>query len=82
MTSFPLRMTDEPKALATQQAERAGVSPNQYITTIPALRVGAQAEAEAFFAARAKRARPGALREVLARMGTEEPRDGDRIDDA
>jgi HicB family len=81
MTTFPLRLPDDLKALAAAQAERMGMSLNQYITTVVAVRVGAQAEAERFFAARSKRARPGNAKELLARMGTEEPREGDRIED-
>jgi hypothetical protein len=57
------------------------MSLNQYITTIVAVRVGAQAEAGRFFAVRGGRARRGTARRLLERMGTEEPREGDRIED-
>ncbi|HXA25794.1 MAG TPA: toxin-antitoxin system HicB family antitoxin [Acetobacteraceae bacterium] len=57
MTTVPLRLTEELKAIGTAQAARAGVSLNQYIATVLAAHVGAQAEAERVFAARA--ARPG-----------------------
>ncbi len=50
MTTFPLRLTEELKALATAQAARAGVSLNQYIATVLAAHVGARAEAERTFA--------------------------------
>jgi hypothetical protein len=60
---------DEPKERAAAQAEAAGVSLNQYIATAVAARVGAQAEAERYFAARAARAQPGRAREILGRAG-------------
>lgn len=83
MTTFPLRLTDELKALATAQAARSGLSLNQYIATVLATHVGAQAEAERVFAARAARARPGAARAILARAGKRRrPRAGDRVDEA
>jgi hypothetical protein len=41
MTTFPLRLTEELRALA-----KAQVSLNQYITTVLAAHVGAPAEAE------------------------------------
>ncbi len=81
MTTFPLRLPDDLKTMAAAQAERMGMSLNQYITTVLAVRVGAQAEAERFFTTRAKRARRGNAKQLLARMGTEEPREGDRIED-
>jgi hypothetical protein len=81
MTTFPLRLTDELKAMATAQATRAGVSLNQYIATLLAAHVGAQAEAERYFTARARRAKPGAAREILARAGRRaQPREEDRVD--
>lgn len=69
MSSFPLRLPDDLKERAAEQAEAAGVSLNQYIATAVAARVGAQAEAERYFAARAARAQPGRAREILARAG-------------
>ena len=69
MTTFPLRLTEELKAIATAQAARAGVSLNQYIATALAAHVDAQAEAEHMFAARAAPARPGTARAILARAG-------------
>lgn len=81
MTTFPLRLTDELKTMAAAQAARAGVSLNQYIATLLAVHVGAQAEAERYFAARAARARPGSARDILARSGKRlRPRAGDRLD--
>lgn len=81
MTTFPLRLTEELKALATAQAARAGVSLNQYIGTVLAAHVGAQVEAERTFAARAAQARPGMARAILARSGKRRRlRVGDRLD--
>ena len=81
MTIVPLRLTEELKAIATAQAARAGISLNQYIATVLAAHVGAQAEAERMFAARAARARPGTARAILARAGKRRrPRVGDRLD--
>ena len=69
MSSFPLHLPDDLKERAAAQAEAAGVSLNQYIATAIAARVGAQAEAERYFAARAARTKPGRAREILARAG-------------
>ena len=81
MTTFPLRLPEELKAIATAQAARAGISLNQYIATVLAAHVGAQAETERIFAARAARARPGTARAILARAGKRRrPRVGDRLD--
>ena len=81
MSTFPLRLTDELKAIVAAQAAKAGVSVNQYIATVLAIHAGAQAETERYFAARAARARPGAARGILARAGKRQrPRAGDRLD--
>lgn len=84
MTTFPLRLTEELKTIAAAQAARAGISLNQYIATVLAAHIGAQAEAERMFAARAARAaraRPGTARAILARAGKRRrPRAGDRLD--
>lgn len=73
MSSFPLRLPDDLKEQAVAQAEAAGVSLNQYIATALAARVGAQAEAGRYFAARAARVVPGRAREILARSGRDNP---------
>ncbi len=52
MSSFPLRLPGDLKERAAAQAEAVGVSLNQYIATVLASRVRAQAEAERSFAAR------------------------------
>ncbi len=81
MTTFPLRLTEELKTMAAAQAARAGVSLNQYIATVLAAHIGAQAEAERTFGARAARSRRGAAREILAQAGKRQrPRTGDRLD--
>lgn len=82
MSSFPLRLPDDLKELAVAQAEAAGVSLNQYIATALAARVGAQAEAGRYFAARAARAVPGRAREILDRAGKDNPPlPGDELDE-
>ncbi|CAO3404537.1 toxin-antitoxin system HicB family antitoxin [Azospirillum sp. 11R-A] len=81
MTTFPLRIPDDLKKEATAQAEAAGVSLNQYIATALASRVGAQAEAERYFAARGNRAARGQAKSILARSGVgNQPREDDRLD--
>jgi len=81
MTTFPLRLTGELKAIVAAQAVRAGVSINQYIATVLAAHVGAQAETDRYFTARAARAKPGLARDILARAGRRKrPRTADRLD--
>jgi hypothetical protein len=81
MSSFSLRLPDDLKERAAAQAEAAGVSLNQYIATVLASRVGAQAEAERSFAARAARATLRRARGILARAGQgNPPRPGDELD--
>lgn len=81
MSSFPLRIPNDLKAEAVRLAEQAGISLNQYISTALASRVGAQLEAERYFAARGKRAVPGRAKEILERSGTGNPvREDDRLD--
>ena len=70
MSTFPLRLPDDLKEQAAKQAEAAGVSLNQSIATALAARVGAQAEAGRYFAARVT---PGRAREILARAGKDNP---------
>jgi hypothetical protein len=81
MTGFPLRIPEDLKARATAQAEAAGVSLNQYIAIALASRVGAQAEAERYFAARAGRTERGRAKAILAKAGKRaKPRRGDVLE--
>jgi hypothetical protein len=81
MTGFPLRIPEDLKERATAQAEAAGVSLNQYIAIALASRVGAQAEAERYFAARAGRTERGRGKAILAKAGKRaKPRRGDERD--
>jgi hypothetical protein len=81
MSSFPLRLPEDLKEKATEQAAAAGVSLNQYIAVALASRVRAQAEAERYFAARAKQATHGKAKAILARAGKRsKPRPEDRAD--
>ena len=73
MSTFPFRMPDDLKAAVAAQAERAGVSLNQYLLSIVATHAGAQAEAERWFATRAARSSPARAMEILARAGAGNP---------
>lgn len=82
-TTFPLRIPDDLKAAAAEQAEAMGVSLNQYVGMSLAARVGAQAEAARFFAARGSRGSPQRALAVLDQIGRPgELRDDDRIEAA
>lgn len=82
MSSFPLRLPADLKEKAAAQAEAAGVSLNQYIAVALASRVGAQAEAERYFAARGARAKHGQARKILTAAGRRRaPRPEDRLDE-
>jgi len=81
MTTFPLRPTEELKAILVAQAARAGVSLNQNIAIVLAAHGDAQAETGRYFAARTARAQPGSARTISARAGKgQRPRAGDRLD--
>lgn len=75
MTTVPFEMPDDLKDAAAAQAERMGVSLNQYLLSIVAAQLVAQAEAERYFAARAARSVPGRWRETLSRTGAGRPPD-------
>ena len=80
MSTFPFRMPDDLKAAVAAQAERAGVSMNQYLLSIVAIHAGSQAEAERYFAARAARSSPGRALDILARAGQGQPAEpGDEL---
>lgn len=80
IANFPLRLPAELKEEAARQANATGVSMNQYIATALAAHVGAMAEAERYFTARAKRAIPGRAKAVLKRAGkNNRPRRGDSL---
>ncbi|MFE0754641.1 toxin-antitoxin system HicB family antitoxin [Inquilinus sp. NPDC058860] len=81
MSVFPLRLPDDLKDKAAAQAAEAGVSLNQFIAVAVASRVGAQAEAERYFAARAARVAPGRAKAVLEKAGIgNPPRADDQIE--
>jgi len=76
-----LRLPEDMKAAAIRQAEKSGLSLNLFIATTLAARLGAQAEAERYFAARGARTSPARARALLMRLGTEdEPREGDNAE--
>jgi hypothetical protein len=81
-SNFPLRLPADLKQTAAKQAENAGMSLNQYLALAVAGRVGAVAEAERYFKARAQRTKPGRAKEILQKLGTQNgPRRGDRLTD-
>ena len=73
MSTFPLRLPEDLKAVVAAQAERAGVSMNQYLLSIVATHAGSQAETERYFAARAARSSSGRALEILSRAGLGNP---------
>jgi uncharacterized protein (DUF1778 family) len=78
-----LRLPEDMKDAATRQASLSGISLNLFVATAVAARVGAQSEAERYFAARGSRTTPARAKALLARLGTQgEPRDDDRLDAA
>jgi hypothetical protein len=80
MSVFALRLPEDLKTEAAAQADKAGLSLNQYIASALSARVGAQAEAERYFALRSARAVPGEALEILKRAGVgNPPRDDDAI---
>ena len=80
MSTFPFRMPEDFKAAVAAQAERAGVSLNQYLLSIVATHAGSQAEAERYFAARAARSSPAQALDILARAGQgNSPEPGDEL---
>lgn len=82
MSSFPLRLPEDLKEKAAHQAQNAGVSLNQYIAMALASRVGAQAEAERYFKARADRIKRGSAKAILSKAGRRsKPRPADRLGD-
>jgi hypothetical protein len=80
MSLISLNLPKELTEAAALQAKRAGMSVDQYLLSIVSARIGAQAEAERYFAARAQRATPEAGLAVLSRIGNDEPpQPGDEV---
>ncbi len=76
MGVISLRRPDDLQAAIASGAERAGVSLEDYLLRV----VGAQAETEREFAARAARSVPGRAEVILARAGIGNPPEpGDEI---
>ena len=76
-----LRLPEDLRDVAARQAAQSGVSLNLFLATAVASRVGAQAEAERYFAARGARTTPARAKALLQRLGTAgEVRDGDKLD--
>ena len=80
-TKIQLRLPEDMKAAVVRQAAVSGISVNLYVATAVAARVGAQAEAERYFAARGSRTTPARAKALLSRLGTAGAvRDDDRLD--
>ena len=80
MSTFPFRMPEDLKAAVAAQAERAGVSLNQYLLSIVASHAGSQAGTERYFARRATRSSPGRALEILSWSGRGNPAEpGDEL---
>jgi len=73
MSVYPLHLPEDLKVIVATQAERAGVSLDQYLLFIIAAHAGSQAETEQYFAARAARSSPAKGLEILSRTGTGNP---------
>ena len=73
VSTFPFRMPKDLEVAITAQAERAGVSLNQYLLAIVTTHAGAQAEAERTFAARAARSSPARALDILTHAGQGQP---------
>ncbi len=76
-----LRLPEDLRDVAARQAAQSGVSLNLFLATAVASRVGAQAEAEQYFAARSSHTPPQRAKALLTRLGTAGGlRDDDRLD--
>jgi len=73
MSSFVLRLPEDLKEKAAEQAAAAGVSLNQFIAIAVASRVGAQAQAVQYFRARSRRSSADRAKAILARTGQANP---------
>ena len=80
-TRIQFRLPEEMKAAAVRQAAASGVSLSLFVATAVAARIGAQAEAERYFAARGSRTTPARAKALLSRLGSAGAvRDDDRLD--
>jgi len=77
--SFPLRLPESIKRAAQDLAREDGVSLNQFIATAVAEKVSALSTAT-YFRSRAARADRARFDEVLARLGSLPPREGDEVE--
>jgi hypothetical protein len=77
--TFPLRLSESIKREAETLAREDGVSLNQFIATAVAEKVSALSTAT-YFRRRASRADRARFDQVLARLGSLPPREGDEVD--
>lgn len=79
--TYPLKLPASIKAAAARLAKEDGVSPNQWIATAVAQKVGAVETAAEFFKRRAGDATGEGLRAILDRAPDNPPEPGDEIPD-
>jgi uncharacterized protein (DUF1778 family) len=79
--NIQLRLPEDIKDAAMRQAAMSGISMNLFVASAVAARVGAQAEAERYFSARASRTTSARAKALLSRLGTPgDLRDDDHLD--
>jgi Fe-S cluster assembly ATPase SufC len=81
MTATTVAITLPEGVLTVMQrlAEAEGMTLEQFLATAAREKLDAMIDPAAYFAARAARAKPGALAALLSREGGEPPRPGDEI---
>lgn len=77
--TYPLKLPASIKAAAARLAKEDGVSLNQWIASAVAQKIGAVESAAEFFAQRAARAKPGALKRILDKVPDNPPDPGDEL---
>lgn len=78
-SNYALSAPESILSAARRAAKRDGVSLNQFINTALAEKVAAL-EAEEVFTRRSKRSEQARFLDVLERLGSEPPREGDELD--
>ena len=69
-SKIQLRLPEEMKEAAMQQAALSGISMNLFVATAIAARIGAQSEAARYLTARGSRTTPARAKALLKRLGT------------
>ncbi len=79
MSAISVELPDDISREVERLARERGITPAEFVARAAAEKVGAAAEAAAYFAERAKRAQPGAAKRFFNRSGGEPPRAGDEV---